>query len=149
MRLLVSGCFRLPRKRDCSNVPQLGKWEQAAALFLRARDIAVHYSFVTDAISFGVDGAHALWRAGQKPEALRLFATCLDELERRAGVREPTGFHTLWKMTEHIVRWCSVDAGAVGEKYDVPYGGLCSEAKDEERHNTVKNHPQSPLPLIW
>jgi hypothetical protein len=128
---------------------RLNQWQDAAHIFLKGRQIAAVGYLETEATAFGVDAAHALWRAGKRREALALLRDCLQELERRSGKREPSGFHTLWKLTEHIIRWCSLDAGGPGQMYEVPYGRLCSEAKDEERHKMVEDRPRAPLPLIW
>ena len=128
---------------------RLNRWEDAASIFLKGRQIAAAAYLESEATSFGVDAAHALWRTGKRREALALFRDCLRELERRSGRREPSGFHTLWKMVEYLIRWCAVDAGGPGQQFEVPYGGLCSEAKDEERHKMVADRPRAPLPLIW
>lgn len=128
---------------------RLSRWEEAARIFLKGRQIAAGVYLEAEATAFGVDAAHALWRAGKRRDALALFRDCLREMEKHSGPREPSGFHMLWKMAEQIIHWCSLDAGAPGQKYEVPYGGLCSEAKDEERHNLVKDRPRAPLPMIW
>ncbi|MEI8040780.1 MAG: hypothetical protein WCL11_05190 [Verrucomicrobiota bacterium] len=128
---------------------RLNRWEDAASIFLKGRQIAAAVYMKTEATAFGFDAAHALWRAGKRHDSLVLFSDCLRELEKRNGKREPSGFHTLWKMAEHIIHWCSLDAGAQGQKYEVPYGGLCSEARDQEGHKIVEGRPRAPLPLIW
>jgi hypothetical protein len=128
---------------------RLNRWEEAVSIFLKGRQIAASVYMETEATAFGFDAAHALWRAGKRRESLVVFRDCLRELEKRNGKREPSGFHTLWKMAEHVIRWCSLDAGAQGQKYEVPYGGLCSETRDEEGHKIVEDRPRSPLPLIW
>lgn len=128
---------------------RLNRWEEAAGVFLKGRKIAATVYMETEATALGFDAAHALWRAGKPRESLFVFRDCVRELEKCSGKREPSGFHTLWKMAEHIIRWCSLDAGAQGQKYELPYGGLCSEARDEEGHKKVEGRVRAPLTMIW
>ena len=121
----------------------------SAKIFLTGRLIAQNVGFQMKATAFGVDGAHALWLDGRRDESLHLLATCLDELEQQAGKQEPAGFHTLWKVTEQIVRWCSLDAGAPGTAIVIDHVGLCSEYKDEERHKFVQGLTRAPAIAIW
>jgi len=92
---------------------RLSRWDESAKTFLEGRTIAQKVELRMEAIAFGVDAAHALWFGGRRSESLTLFAKCIDELEVvQSGKSEPDGFHTLWKVTEQIVRWCSMNAGA-------------------------------------
>ncbi len=127
----------------------VNQWDEAATIFLNGRTIAQNNEDRIGATAFGVDGAHALWFGGKRAESLALMATCLDELEAQAGSEEPDGFHTMWKVTEQIVRWCSINAGPPGHSVELKRVGLCSESKDEDRHNLVKNRPRAPIVLIW
>ena len=128
---------------------RLRRWDEAAKIFLEGRKVAASNKLRMEATAFGVDAAHAMWFGGKRAESLSLFATCLDELESQSGNKEPDGFHTLWKVTEQIVHWCAMNAGAPGQTFELTRAGLCSESKDDERHKLVKNRPRAPMILIW
>jgi tetratricopeptide (TPR) repeat protein len=128
----------------------LNRWEDAAAVFAKGRDLARKVRRKLDALKFGIDAAYAQWRAGLREQAIAEFVEYLKEMEQLGRTATSTEFHTHWKVMEHILLWCSCDAGAPHNlKIFPPPAGICSEVKTKEKHDLVKEAPRGPALLSW
>lgn len=129
----------------------LGNWQQAAQAFRRACDIAQKNRRRVERAEFGVDAAYAMWRSGERAAAVSEFAFCLGEIEKFASSRkEPEELHTLWKLTEQIIRWCAQNAGAPQSMaIPTPRQGVCSELRERTEHAALEKYPRGPLVWLW
>jgi hypothetical protein len=128
----------------------LDRWDVAAGLFHRGRDLALKVNRQLDALKFRVDAAYATWRAGRRRDAITYLSQVLTDMEQLAKTDQSSEFHTQWKVMEHVIRWCAVDAGAPTKAGVVaPRPGIASEAKSKEKHELVKNAPRASPLLSW
>ena len=128
----------------------MNHWEDAMMAFNKGRDLALKVRRKLDAIRFGVDAAYAQWRANFRKEAIASLAQNLREMEDLSRTEQSSGFHTQWKLMEHIIIWCKSDAGAPHNMEIVtPRPGICSEVKTKEKHDLVKNAPRAPALMSW
>lgn len=128
----------------------LDKWEDAKLAFEKGQGLALKVQRKLDALKFGIDAAYAQWRAGDKKQAVSKLAKCLSEMEQLSRTDISTEFHTTWKVMEHIALWFKSDAGAPGTLGIItPRPGICSEAKEKEKHDLVKDAPRAPALVSW
>jgi len=128
----------------------LSRWEDADRVFSSGRELALKVRRKLDALKFDVDYAYAQWRANFRKEAIASLAHNLGEMEKLGRVDNSTAFHTQWKLMEHVIAWCSSDAGAPHRPEMItPRPGICSESKTQEKHDLVKDAPRGQPLLIW
>jgi hypothetical protein len=128
----------------------LKRWSEAAVIFDRGRELAARSGRHQDALEFKVDAGCSMWKAGQRQSAVGTLSECLVELEKLSTTADSDELHTLWKLTEHIVRWCAFDAGAPSQmKMADPRPGICSEAKSKEQQDLLKGIVRGPALLAW
>lgn len=130
---------------------KLSRWSESARTFQHGHELARKNGLKMEAIAFGADASYAFWRAGQREEAIALFALCLGEIEDLSkGQQEPVGFHTLWKLVEQVIMWCAHDAGAPRDiPIAMPRPGVCSEPREQTQHELLQKHPRGPLLFVW
>ncbi|WP_373085442.1 hypothetical protein [Sneathiella sp.] len=128
----------------------LERWNDAQFAFKRGRELAQKLNRRLDALKFGIDSAYVRWRGGDRQGGLAELAGCYREMERIGRSNKSLEFHTTWKVMEHVGSWFKSDAGAPGDSEVVELRpGFCSEAKDWEKHELLKNTPRAPVLLAW
>ena len=83
----------------------LGQWHEAARIFQIGRGVAQKNRQKLDVPKFTADAAYALWRSGERSQAVMTFAECLRELEALSGRKE------LSLGSTHCGSWSNILSG--------------------------------------
>jgi len=127
---------------------QLGDWVNASEMALMGEEIAKqgqHIGFSVMAIGFHADYAFALWKLGNKLDAIESFAKVIDAFKTLPEPQKDLLSYTLQKRIGHAIGWLRSPTG-VGSELAEPMPGCFSNLDVDER---IKEYPIVPSVLLW
>lgn len=141
-----SWLYASQRAGHCAGV--LDNWPAAIAIFQRAHGFARRTEEKLACATFEADEAHAQWKNGDRPAALRLMASTLGKIEKfQPADHQMALFHRARKCIEQVIKWFRFEAGVRDEPdaWDPP-AGFCSRA---EGADLFKEFLACPIDLMW
>lgn len=137
---------------------RLGEWGEAAELALRGEEVA-RLPFIDNqpaetknnvlgeavAVSYRADYAFAVWKMGNRAEAVSEFAGVLDSFENLPAPTYDFRVHMLYKRVGYAIGWFNQDVED-GDKFEEPPPGFFS---NPETIDEVKETPLQPIKNYW
>jgi hypothetical protein len=136
---------------------KLGLWQEAAELArageaaarqpwldLPDRPLPLHQAALT-AVGFKADYAFAIWKAGDKAQAVRDFATVLDGFSSLPSPAADLKSNLLYKRIAYAIGWLVQEDDPEPDFVEPPSGFFSNPDLVEE----VKNTPIQPASLLW
>jgi tetratricopeptide (TPR) repeat protein len=120
----------------------IGNWDLAADLFRQAIKRAENFSNRPWKIGLLGDRSYALWKSGDRKQAVKVFAECVVALEKLPNKPESFSEYSVQKLVG-----CALASVAVGDASVVAaFPGMCSNPDPDKR---IKDLPPSPTIMLW
>lgn len=137
-------------REAATSASELGRWSEAARLFAHARDLAVgddRDPLAPVAVGLTADAAFALFRSGDRIEAVRQMAIVLDAL---ADVDPDANLaaRSVHLLVRHLLLWTlseNIPIEFDGEPVHFAIGG----ASNPDPKKTMATLPVTPLAPVW
>lgn len=137
-------------REAATSASELGRWSEAARLYARARDFAVGDDgdvLAPIAVGLAADAALALFRSGDRAEAVRAIAGVLDALADVDGEAKLTA-RSVHLVLRHLILWMrseDVPIDLAGEPVHFPIGG----ASNPDPKRAMETLVITPLAPVW
>jgi len=115
----------------------IGKWDLAADLFRQAIKRAANLSNRPWTIGLLGDRSYALWKSGERKQAVRVFTECIEALEKLPNKPESFSEYAVQKLVGYTLASVTVKDGPLA----TPIPGMCSNPDPDKR---IKELPPSP-----
>jgi len=120
----------------------LGRWDVAAALFGRAVERSATLGMRPWSVGLKGDRGYALWRNGNRREAVSSFREAVEALEKLPNTPESFAEYAVQKLVGHVLATLAIPDASMTP----PVPGMCSQL---DPHEGIKELPPTPTIYAW